>query len=68
MDSYYAATASTLARPKCHLHVNLQPQALLALLVDRDLSRHLAINLGILLLTMEQEHLPVVVSKWLVAS
>ena len=68
MDSYYAAMASTLAQPKCHLHANLQPQALLALLDDRYLSRHLAIMLGILPLTMEQEHLPVVVSKWLVAS
>ena len=42
MDSYYAATASTLAQPECHLHAILQPQALLALLVDRYLSRHLA--------------------------
>ena len=42
MDSYYAATASTLVQPKCLLHANLQPQALLALLYDRYLSRHLA--------------------------
>ena len=54
MDNYYAATASTLARPKCHLHANLQPQALLALLVDRDLSRHLAMELGIVSLKMEE--------------
>ena len=48
MDNYYAATASTLAQPKCLLHADLLPQALPALLVDRYLSRHLAIELGIL--------------------
>ena len=48
MDSYYAATASTLVLPKCHLHADLQPQALPALLVDRYLSRHLAHELGTL--------------------
>ena len=42
MDNNYAATASTLVQPKCHLHANLQPQALVALLYDRYLSRHLA--------------------------
>ena len=46
MDNNYAATASTLVQPKCHLHANLQPQALLALLYDRYLSRHLATELG----------------------
>ena len=53
MDSHYAATASTLVQPKCHLHADPRPQALPALLVDRYLSRHLATKLGILALTME---------------
>ena len=53
MDSHYAATASTLVQPTCHLHASLQPQALPALLYDRYLSRHLEIKLEIQPLMIE---------------
>ena len=53
MDNYYAATASTLVQPTCHLHASLQPQALLVLLYDRYLSRHLAMELEIVPLMVE---------------
>ena len=53
MDINYAATLSTLVRPKYHLHADLQPQALPAPLVDRYLSRHLVMELGTLPLMIE---------------